>query len=494
MERIPIILVFRRIGQIILALFKYLPKLKQGGPRYWRFVIEDLGGGIIKIAQILAMRYEILPKRYCEEFAGLFDAVAPISPKEIQEVFKEEFGALPESIFEKFSYESFASASFGQVHIAELKNQKLAVKIQKPDVQRWALADILIIKFLAFGARLVIRAPVDLREAVREWESWTLRELDYRLEAENAERFRAQNTNPEVYIPKVFKEYSRAKILTEEFLEGVSLNEIHRDTEILSLEDRTRITKKLVYAQLWAYFKTGFFHADPHPGNVILLGDGRLAFVDFGIMGQAGTPRENHHFANFIKFSAEGVIEEAVGHFRKVMTGAGALPIIAEILPGRLRRKPAAKLEKGFNRFLVHKLGAVILRWGERVGSQEESLLERSTARHFLSLLSLGQRFGLEMPVNLLAFIRSTIIVDMICLLLNPEFNMKEELSSYFREYPEVCGSPVLEMSSVAETKVSLMFGSRERLIEKYREDIFRILEKIIEEGSHALAYFSTRL
>lgn len=495
-------LVLRRCGEILSALVRHLPRIRSG-PYYWREVIEDVGGGIIKLAQILAMRYDLLPSRYCREFANLFDRVSPLSKEEIRQVFQKELGKAPEEIFETFSYDPYATASFGQVHRASLGGVEVAVKVQKPNLRPRVYADLALVKFLVRLAEWFLPSvPINLRDAISEWESWTWEELDYSQEARHAKRFRESNASPYVYIPEVFFEQSTPRILVTEFLDGPNLNEIHKQPLLASQGRRELIARHMIWSNLLHYFKGGFFHADPHLGNLILLRDGRLGVIDFGIMGEAGNPRQNYHFANFMRLASAGLAKEAADHFRKFMKDAS--PKLSSALKHRWRKKSPERIEKGIQKFLENKFSAIINDWAENVGKSDKDLASRSTARYFLTIVSCARRFGLEIPVNLLAFIRATIIADMVCLVLNPAFDMKEEIRLFFSHYPEICQTlekearsntvvPVPKMDTRSDAYfLEKQFEENDRILERYTEYAARAIERILEEGSRGLAYFST--
>lgn len=504
-------LILKRIRQILKALIFNLRDYKSG-PNYWRRVIEEIGGGFIKLAQILALRYEILPPEYCREFSEFFDRVKPLSPEIIRNILKEELHKNPEEIFQEFSYEPYASASFGQVHVGVLNNRKVAVKLQRPDILLLVRIDIVIIRFLARVFKFFLRLPATIEDALSEWEGWTLRELNYLIEGRNIERLRLINSSPDVYIPELFKEVSTSRILVTEFLEGFNLNEvINRKIVELPPEIKQRVARQIVWAQLTHYFRDGFFQADPHPGNIILLSDGRLGYVDLGIVGEAGSPQQNYNFANFIRFSAEEAVGKAVHHFKESMKSEISQPEVVQSLDSRYkwRNKSARKILKGINRFLENKLGSVIKGWAQEVSDSENSLYERSTARHFISLILLARRFSIDVPGNLFAFLRAVVIADMVCLILNSEFNMKEELRSFFEANPDICINSISAHEPAADSKLPIkLFGiprvkrresevereGRQRLIEKHLEQFGRVMEKILEEGPAALAYFATTI
>lgn len=508
-RKTPFRAVLRRIGQILWSLGAHLPELRSGGPAYARAVVEDLGGGIVKLAQIVALRYDLLPARYCQALSRLFDHLPPLAGEEIRQIIREEHGKNPEDIFERFSYEPRATASFGQVHRAVLNGTPVAVKVQKPNLWPRVHADIALIKALTrFIDWLWAGAPVDLRDAVHEWESWTLKEMDYRIELSNAQRFRNSNPSPYIYIPRVFPEQSTGRVLVTEFLEGPNLNEIHRRQLPLPPRTRAEVTRAMIWSNLLDYFMGGFFHADPHLGNLILLPDGRLGVVDFGIMGEAGTPLQNYHFAHFMKSAADGAVRVAADHFLEFMRAthdAPFKPLETGSLRYHWRGKSPERIRKGIAKFLEDKFISIMAQWADNVEKPGERLAERSTARYFISLVATARESGLEIPTNLLAFIRATIIADMVCLVLNPAFNMREELQLFFRSHPEVCqtlaeglrptvSEPAVQPAAVArpETVREQEIEERQRILERYLEYASRIIERVLEGGTRGLAYFST--
>lgn len=497
--------IFQRVGQFFWCAVKNISELPDG-PRYWRKTTEDLGGGIIKLAQILAMRYDLLPPRYCREFSHLFDRVTPMGWEDVVAVFQEEFGDLPEQIFPKFSYRPYATASFGQVHRGQLPDgTEVAIKVQKPGIQARVYADIAIIKFFAAIVETFFRTPVNVRDAISEWETWTHLELDYTIEAKNASRFKKTNTASDAYIPRVFGAYSTSRILVTEFLRGPNLNEIVQGKKSISQEKQKKLACQIVRAHLRHYLHDGFFHADPHLGNLIVMEDGRIGFVDFGIMGESKKDFQSHHLANFIKYAAHGNSKQAAAHFREFSgdtLAIGRAPLSK--IQYHWKHKSPQQLERGVVRFLEGKFADIIKRWEVNVENTEGSLSDRSSARHFLSLVSLARRFGLEVPMSILSFIRSLIIIDMVCLALNQEFNMKEEINAFFSEYPALSQvsaptraipqpRPIKTSPSVMdEREIEREHEQKQRFLERYIEQATRILEQILEEGSRGLAYFST--
>ncbi len=503
--------VILRVRQIFLSLLRHI-SAKTSWPVYWRTVIEEMGGGIVKLAQILALRYEILPPRYRKEFANLFDHLKPFSKEDLLAVFREEFGKGPEEIFQEFSYNPYACASFGQVHIALLSGRKVAVKVQKPHVQRLACVDIVLLKALMWAGSIFFLTPVNLRDATREWEVWTLRELDYRFEAQKAISLRAlhfahSELGSYCYIPEVFSEYCTSRVAVFEFLEGWSLNDIiHRRTLELSDVMRERISSCVVQTQMLQYILGGSYQADPHPGNIILLEDGRIGYIDFGITGEVGNAQEQYHFVHFIKGAAEGNMKGVVAHFKSMTMGDAFSRETLKGLKYTWRKKSLQKIEKASMRFLEHKLGGIIERWTADVANTQEGFYSRSTARHFISFISMARRYGLEVPLGILSFIRAVIIADTVCLAINPQFNMQKELRHFFIQRAQLLATSLQDPSLSAKTGPIATAGSlqesegkrereveeRQRLVERYLSYAERIVESIVEEGSRGLAYFAT--
>lgn len=484
-------ILFGRIWEILRTLISHIFD-SSSGPVYLRCVAEDLGGGIIKLAQIVAMRYDFLPPRYCKELSNLFEHVPPMLPDEMRAVFMEEFGKLPEDIFEDFSYAPIAAASFGQVHRACLGGRVLAIKVQRPDAARRAVCDIAIIKTLSFVFGPLLRLKsISIRDIVLEWEDWTRQELDYLKEAKNAENFRLRNSNPDIYIPEIIWTHTTPRIITEEFLEGRSLNACIRDGN-LTEPVRRALSRQIIKIMLGQYFVNGFFHADPHPGNIFILKDGRIGFVDFGIMGKVMP--QSHLFAAFLQAVSFADSTSATKYFIEF-----AKSDLFHISPVELSgmRLPSGfttdKIEASTFRFLQKGFHKVNKQWQRTSADATASLKDKSSTRPFLNLLMLAGKYGLVAPKEIISYIRALIIVDVVCLVLNPEFNMASVMKEFFDEHPGLTecpkGAPISpEKKFVLSPEKSL--EHRFRIQERYLEQAGRLLERILEMGPKTIAGF----
>ena len=260
-------------------------KKQDNYPENLRMAFEELGPTFIKIGQILSTRPDILPPEYIKELIHLQDNVLPESYKDINKVVKHDFGKNIQDIFLDFKREPLASASMAQVYEATLKDgREVIVKIQRPEISDKIETDISILhRILNLTKARFKDTLIDPKEALDELLTSARLELDFTIEAENIEKFREYNESVNcVYAPFVVKEYSSKKVLTLEKIQGCKID----DKEKLIEEgyDLPDISKKLALSFLKNIFNDGFFHADPHPGN-LLVKDGKICFIDFGIVG-----------------------------------------------------------------------------------------------------------------------------------------------------------------------------------------------------------------
>jgi ubiquinone biosynthesis protein len=255
-----------------------------------RRVLEDLGPTFVKLGQLASTRSDLLPEPIIAELVKLQDSVPPFSAETARSIVEQELDQPVDEIFENFENTPIAAASIGQVHRAVLHGgQSVAVKIQRPGVTRTMSRDLEILQDLSALAerKLDWAKQYGLTRMVEEFSRSLLAELDYAQEGRNAERIAAQQpeqAKAKVAIPAIFWDYSSARVLTMEYVEGITLN---RREELLERGIKLKkVAQQLVEMMLDQIFIHGFFHADPHPGNVMLLADGRLALIDFGMVGR----------------------------------------------------------------------------------------------------------------------------------------------------------------------------------------------------------------
>ena len=291
-----------RIIYILLTIFFFVLRLAFQGAskdrnvqkdlsKYLFNVITDLGPCYIKLGQALSTRPDLVKQDWLTELTNLQDNLPPFDHKIALKIVEKELGAPANILFDEFPNKPIASASLGQVYKAKISNNNcVAVKVQRPNLEFIIRRDIVILKLLAnfLSPFLPLNIGVGIGEIIDEFGRALFEEINYEKEAKNAQKFaRLFKNNPQVIIPKVEKSFSSKKVITTSWIEGVKLkdrSEIEQNKLIPSSFIRTG-----VISGLQQLFEHGYFHADPHPGNMFALrgGDqnnGNIAYVDFGMM------------------------------------------------------------------------------------------------------------------------------------------------------------------------------------------------------------------
>lgn len=247
----------------------------------------EMGGVLIKVGQYISAQIGMLPKEYLAELSKLQDSVAPVPTELILAELERELGAHPTTLFERFDSEPLAAASLGQVYRATLKSgEDVAVKVLRPGIEDIIAIDLQALKdaLRLISRRTKISRYLDVDVFYEEFKNTLLDELDFIKEGANAETFQKNLLqNMFVDIPQIYWRYTTKKVLTMEFMDGSKIN----DFEALEAKhiNRQALASHLVgiYAQM--ILRDGFFHADPHPGNVLVRSDGTLLLLDFGMVG-----------------------------------------------------------------------------------------------------------------------------------------------------------------------------------------------------------------
>ncbi len=278
-----------------LPLFRRLKKRREFVPEesprqmatHLRAALEELGPTFVKFGQIISNRPDLLPQTFLEELRRLQDRVEPFDPASARRIVEEELKRPIGEIFKQFEEKPLASGSIAQIHPAILADgTPVVVKIKRPGIEKVVATDILVLRKLAQLAERHIAELKSFRPTVLvdEFENAILREMDFLGEASYTERFREDFSKwKDVFTPEVFWDYTTSSILTMERISGVKISEF-KTLESLGV-DKKALARRLFSAFLHQYFSTGFFHADPHPGNLFVLDGGRLGIVDFGMVG-----------------------------------------------------------------------------------------------------------------------------------------------------------------------------------------------------------------
>ncbi len=241
--------------------------------------LSELKGSALKVAQMLSMDKNILPKAYVDKFSMSQYNAPPLSGPLIMQTFKKNFGKTPDKIYDKFDLKSTNAASIGQVHKAELNGEKLAVKIQYPGVGDSISSDLKMVKPFAF--RLLGMSEKELAVYMNEVEERLVEETDYELEVQNSLKIsKACAAIPNLVFPTYYKELSGPRVITMSWLEGLHLKEFLATKP--SQEIRNRIGQALWDFYNFQQHELRAVHADPHPGNFLITPDGKLGIIDFG--------------------------------------------------------------------------------------------------------------------------------------------------------------------------------------------------------------------
>ncbi|WP_353095003.1 lipopolysaccharide core heptose(II) kinase RfaY [Tissierella praeacuta] len=274
-----------RFKEIVSVAIKHGFKNGIGKPNELRLFLEDLGPTFIKIGQILSTRPDLLSKEYILELEKLQDDVKPESFHVMQKIIETNLGGPISDVFVDFETTPLASASLAEVYLARLKTgEEVVLKVQRPFVREKILADIAILNKLAPFIKFTTKNEVlDVKSVIEEIKTATERELDFLVEKENIKKFNSNNKDIK-YIKNiaVYERYCTSHILVMEFISGIKID----DTSTLLTEgyDIKEIAQKLIYNYFKQIFEDGFFHADPHPGN-LLIHNNKIGFIDFGLMG-----------------------------------------------------------------------------------------------------------------------------------------------------------------------------------------------------------------
>ena len=309
-----------RLKEITSVLHKY--GITRGiTPQKLRMILEDLGPTYIKIGQIMSLHSDILPKRYCDELMCLRSEVTPMKFPEVKEVIEQAYGCPWNEIFAFISDTPLGSASIAQVHRAELlSGEQVVIKVQRTGIYEIMARDIgLLRKAVKLMPPISLKGMADFDQVLDELWNVTREEMNFLTEASNMEEFARRNVDV-VYVrtPKLYQEYTTMHVLVMEYIEGPAIDD--KEKLLAGGYDLEEIGIKLIDNYIKQVMEDGFFHADPHPGNVKIQ-DGKIVWIDMGMMGRL-TERDKELIGKAIRGIAEndiGMIQDAVlalGEFR----------------------------------------------------------------------------------------------------------------------------------------------------------------------------------
>ncbi|WP_025640487.1 ABC1 kinase family protein [Schnuerera ultunensis] len=275
----------KRFKEIVSVALKHGFKNGIGDPKELRLVLEELGPSFVKIGQILSTRPDILPIEYINEFQKLQDDVSPEEFSIMKEVIEFELQGSIDEIFTNFKKTPIASASLSEVYLAKLKTgEKVVVKVQRPFVKEKMLSDIQILKKMApFINFTATKEVVDMKKVIDELSTAAEKELNFIEEMNNIIKFKENNMDVKfITVPRVYEEYCTPRVLVMDYISGIKIDNVDKLRE--AGYDIHDIATKIIYNYFKQVFEDGFFHADPHPGNILIY-ENTISYIDFGLMG-----------------------------------------------------------------------------------------------------------------------------------------------------------------------------------------------------------------
>lgn len=375
-----------------------------------RKVLEDLGPSFVKLGQIMSTRPDLIPQDIIVELKKLQDSVSPVPFPKIRDQVEAELGCPLTDVFESFEEGPLASASIAQVHRARLRNgddtADVVVKVQRPEVQAVMARDVDLLYWLAKALERSIPEaklyrPVNLAE---EFDRSVSAELDFILEADNHERFAANfRENPHAKFPKVYRLASAKRVLTLEYLEGHKVY-----TAIHAGVSGEMIAKRSVDIIVQQIFEDGFFHADPHPGNIIIMGSGDepvIGMIDVGMVGRL-TPKMRDRTVDLML----AAVREDYGGIADGLYAIG---------------RPTHKIDRDAFDAEVTMLSQRYL--GKRLQDIEFGGLIRD-------LVMSARKYGVEIPSEFLMLGKSLMTVEGVGKEIYPELDLLEEVRPYFTD------------------------------------------------------------
>ena len=382
--------------------------VEPGAPaaRRLRLTLEECGGMFVKLGQLLSTRADLVPPAVIAELSRLQDQVAPAPQAEIEALLEAELGRPVAEAFSEFDPVPIAAASIGQAYRARLHGgERVIVKVQRPGIAEAVERDLLVLTELARAveARTSWGADYHVTELVGEFADRLREELDFRQEARNATEIAAGlSASDEVHVPVVNRELSTARVLVMEWLDGVSVRETGR-IEAMGL-DRAKLADALLRCALKQMLVDGRFHADPHPGNVLVLEGGRLGLIDFGATGRLDALQQSS-----LREMLVAVQQRDAGVLRQAVLEVATLR----------RRFDDDQLERALARFMARHLGT---------GAAPSAAM-------FNDLLQLFFTFGITLPPEFSTYFRALVTLEGTLTTLSPGYLVIEAAEQLAAEW-----------------------------------------------------------
>lgn len=449
-------------------------KKEEDVPARIRLAMEELGGAYVKLGQLLSLRPDLVPQEYCNEFRKLLDNVPAISYEHVKKIIEQELKVPIDVLFKEFDKNPIGSASIAQVHAAKLKNgKKVVVKIQRPNIREQIEADIKIMHYFAYKAEKYLKNAVTPVDIVSEFERYTRNELNFLTEAKNIEIFHKMfKGSKRIIVPEVYFQYTTGNVLVMDYLQGIKLSELQVN---LSKNIKQEIVSNIADAAFKQIVEEGIFHADLHPGNIIIMPGRAIGLLDFGIVG-ALDKELKHQAMDMIVALVNRDAKDVVRTLLKVGTPTSEtnLEDFATEIETTLYKWHGAELNEARITRMLHEMF-------------------NSCAKHHI-----------RMPADLILLGKAMVTMEATCAILDPEFNFvdytKPQIARVLKreKRPAAIIKRFMEKSkNITETLYDLPQKTLE-LIEKFKREPIKLdlddvdvwhLGRDINHSSNRLSY-----
>lgn len=446
-----------------------------GKPEELAADLERLGPAFIKLGQLLSTRADLLPPPYLEALGRLQDSIEPFSFADVERVVQEDLGFRISKGFASFDAEPLATASLGQVHRAALRDSRpVAVKVQRPNIREGLAVDLATMEDIAefLDHHTTTARQFNFVQMVAEFRRTLAQELDYRREANNLVRIAGNLASfPRIVIPRPIDDYSSSRVLTMEFVEGRKITSI---TPLLRQDfDGLGLARELFRAYLHQIIVDGFFHADPHPGNVFLTDDGRIALLDLGMVSRLSPSRQDQLLKLLLAVS-DG-------------NGDRAASLALQI------GHPQPDLDEVSLRRDVQDL---VSRY------QDLALGELQVGRVVMEISRAAGTHGIQLPPELTMLGKALLNLDQVGRTLAPEFDvnaaLREEGPQLMQQRMRQSMSPANMFTAALETKEFLeqLPGRVNKFLDAVTNNELKLNIEVIDEGAviHGLQKVANRI
>jgi predicted unusual protein kinase regulating ubiquinone biosynthesis (AarF/ABC1/UbiB family) len=465
----------RRAGLDEAIAGETLAERDDGKPEELAADLERLGPAFIKLGQLLSTRADLLPTPYLEALGRLQDSIEPFSFADVERVIQEDLGFRISKGFASFDAEPLAAASLGQVHRAELRGgRQVAVKVQRPNIREGLAVDLATMDDIAefLDHHTTTGRQFNFVQMVEEFRRTLAQELDYRREASNLVRL-AENlsTFRRIVIPRPIDDYSSSRVLTMEFVRGRKITSI---TPLMRQDfDGLGLARELFRAYLHQIIVDGFFHADPHPGNVFLTDDGRIALLDLGMVSRL-TPSRQDQLLKLLLAVSEG-------------NGDRAASLALQI------GDPQPDLDEvGLKRDVQD----LVSRY------QDMALGELQVGRVVMEISRAAGTHGIQLPSELTLLGKALLNLDQVGRTLAPEFDvnaaLRQEGPALMQQRMRQSMSPANMFAAALETKEFLeqLPGRVNKFLDAATNNELKLNIEVIDEGAviHGLQKVANRI